>query len=393
MISPLVISVENASKKFKLKQETSLKDSFLNFFNPKSRPSDDFWALNNVSVDIHAGETIGLIGHNGSGKSTLLKLIGGIIDPTSGSVKSRGKLAALLELGAGFHPDLSGKDNVFLNAALLGMSREETEARYDEIVNFAGIPDFMNTQVKFYSSGMFVRLAFSVAVHTDPDILIIDEVLAVGDEAFQWRCFEKINEFKNKGCTIVLVSHALDQVQQLCDRVLVLDHGHVVFDGLPSESVKVFRELQLVDLNSSTLTNALSSNSFSFARVEFNSQVENGKTLQGSEFSISFQMISKEPVPEVNFALIFETISGQDICGFTSHGKNNNLSLRSGANQFEIHFPEGIQIGGGHYYIAILLLDESGSMLHSAKHLLAVDFKQVNFNWGFVASEANFIQS
>lgn len=391
MNSPLVISVENASKKFKLKQETSLKDSFLNFFNPKSRPSDDFWALNNVSVDIHAGETIGLIGHNGSGKSTLLKLIGGIIDPTSGSVKSRGKLAALLELGAGFHPDLSGKDNVFLNAALLGMSREETEARYDEIVNFAGIPDFMNTQVKFYSSGMFVRLAFSVAVHTDPDILIIDEVLAVGDEAFQWRCFEKINEFKNKGCTIVLVSHALDQVQQLCDRVLVLDHGHVLFDGRPVDAVKRFRTIQLDDMKSEQRNVSSSGGMFAFGEVSLSSSAI-GPILPGEPFTLKIELESKKSLSNINLAVSVETLSGQDVSGFTSHGRELGLQIIPGMNKFEIFFPEGIYLGGGHYYLAIMLLDSQGQLLHNDRHAVAIDVANTPSTWGLVSAGVDFRQ-
>lgn len=392
MTSPLVISVENASKKFKLKQESTLKDSLLGLFNRKSRANEDFWALKNVSVDIHAGETIGLIGHNGSGKSTLLKLIGGIIDPTIGSVKSRGKLAALLELGAGFHPDLTGKDNVFLNAALLGMSREETEERYDDIVAFAGIPDFMNTQVKFYSSGMFVRLAFSVAVHTDPDILIIDEVLAVGDEAFQWRCFEKINEFKNRGCTIVLVSHALDQVQQLCGRVLVLDHGVVVFDGKPTDAVKRFRKIQLDEMNSEQESSLSTETLFAFGEMALASSSNQSQIQPGEPWILQIELEARNSHNNINLAVSIETISGQDVSGFTSHGRELDLHIQSGMNKFEILFPDGIYLGGGHYYLAVMLLDEYGHLLQSAKHAVTVDVAHSPSTWGFVTARAEFRQ-
>ncbi len=170
-------------------------------------------------------------------------MIGGIIQPTSGDVRQRGRVAALIELGAGFHPDLTGRENVYLNASVLGLSREETRASFDDILDFSGVGDFIDTQVKFYSSGMFVRLAFAIAVHTDPDILLVDEVLAVGDEQFQRKCLDKIKEFQRQGRTIIIVSHALDQIEELCDRVILMDKGRVAFDGLAEAAVERFREL------------------------------------------------------------------------------------------------------------------------------------------------------
>jgi ABC-2 type transport system ATP-binding protein len=170
---PTVIRVDNVSKRFILHKDKSVKERLVNFSRSR-RHRDDFWALRDVSFDIAMGSTVGLVGHNGSGKSTLLKAIGGIIQPTSGSVSRRGRLAALLELGAGFHPDLTGRENVYLNAAILGLTRQETDKHFDEIVEFSGIEDFIDTQVKFYSSGMYVRLAFAVAVHVDPDVLLVD---------------------------------------------------------------------------------------------------------------------------------------------------------------------------------------------------------------------------
>ena len=180
------------SKRFTVRKDSSLKERVVTLGRAGRRHKHDFWALSDVDLDIHAGTTIGLIGHNGSGKSTLLKVLGGIIQPTTGEVQQRGRVAALLELGAGFHPDLTGRENVFLNASVLGLSREETEAQFDAILEFSGVADFIDTQVKFYSSGMYVRLAFAIAVHTDPDILLVDEVLAVGDERFQKKCLDKI---------------------------------------------------------------------------------------------------------------------------------------------------------------------------------------------------------
>jgi ABC-2 type transport system ATP-binding protein len=191
---------------------------------------------------LEPGKTLGLIGANGSGKSTLLKIIGGILTPDTGYVERRGRLAALLELGSGFHVDLTGRENVFLNASILGFSRRQTQELFDTIVEFSGVSDFIDTQVKFYSSGMFVRLAFAVAVHVDPDVLLVDEVLAVGDEPFQRKCMERIKQFQRDGKTIVFVTHGLDMVRQLCDRVIMLDHGEVLVDGTPVDALRAFRE-------------------------------------------------------------------------------------------------------------------------------------------------------
>lgn len=237
---PVIIDVQNVSKRFVMRKDKTLKERILN--PGRSRQNrEDFWATRELSLQIRAGQTVGLIGPNGAGKSTLLKLIGGIIQPTTGRVLSRGRLAALLELGAGFHPDLTGRENVYLNAAILGLTREQTDEHFEDIVEFSGIREFIDTQVKFYSSGMYVRLAFAVAIHVDPDILLVDEVLAVGDEAFQKKCLDKIKSFQEEGRTIVLVSHSLGQVEDLCTRVVVLGQGSVVFDGDPHEGVKLLR--------------------------------------------------------------------------------------------------------------------------------------------------------
>ena len=240
MTEPLV-RIDDVSKQFVLHKDKSIKDRVL-YWRSRSKSRSEFRALDGVSLEIHLGETVGLIGHNGSGKSTLLKVIGGIIDPSEGAVYRRGRVAALLELGAGFHPDLSGRENVYLNAALLGMSTAETDAVFDDIVEFSGIGEFIDSQVKFYSSGMYVRLAFAVAVHSDPDLLLVDEVLAVGDEPFQLKCMNKIRQFQKEGRTIVLVSHSSEQVADVCTRAVVLDAGRVVHDGAVGAGIRVLRE-------------------------------------------------------------------------------------------------------------------------------------------------------
>ncbi|MCZ2816408.1 ABC transporter ATP-binding protein [Modestobacter sp. VKM Ac-2984] len=236
-----VIRVNDVSKKFSINVNKSLKERLVNSRQTKEK-RQEFWALRDIDLSIDAGTSIGLIGHNGSGKSTLLKVIGGILSPSSGFVERRGRLAALLELGAGFHGDLTGRENVYLNASILGLSRADTDRYFDEIVDFSGIEEFLDTQVKFYSSGMYVRLAFSVAVHVDPEILLIDEVLAVGDEAFQRKCLDKIREFMREGRTIIFVTHGLDLVRDLCDRAVLLDHGVMQYDGAPTQAIRMIRD-------------------------------------------------------------------------------------------------------------------------------------------------------
>ena len=208
-------------------------------------PFNDFWALRDVEFEVHTGETFGIIGRNGSGKSTMLKCIAGILQPTSGQIVVRGQVAAMLELGACFQPELSGRDNIFLNASLLGLSRREIERRFDAIVAFAELEDFIDNQVRFYSSGMYVRLGFAVAVNVEPDVLLIDEVLAVGDERFQQKCMERVHQFQSEGRTIILVSHSADVVRQVCDRVVVLETGKVVTVAPPGEAIRAFRDCLL----------------------------------------------------------------------------------------------------------------------------------------------------
>lgn len=240
---PDIVQLEGVTKRFRVRKDNNLKDRIVHLGRLGSAHRQDFYAVDGVSLSIEAGTTVGLMGANGSGKSTLLKLIGGIVTPSSGTIRRRGRMAALLELGAGFHPDLSGRENVYLNAAILGLSRAEVDERFDDIVAFSGIGDFIDTAVKFYSSGMYVRLAFAVAVHTDPDILLVDEVLAVGDEAFQRKCMDRITQFREEGRTIVLVSHSAQQVAELCDRGIVLRNGEVVFDGGTNAAISALRDV------------------------------------------------------------------------------------------------------------------------------------------------------
>jgi ABC-2 type transport system ATP-binding protein len=210
--------------------------------------TQDFYALRDISLEIKQGGTVGLIGANGAGKSTLLKVLAGILRPSQGTVETRGRIASLLELGAGFNGELTGRENVYLNASLLGMSHRETDRVFDSIVNFAELEEFIDNPVKHYSSGMYVRLGFAVAVHVDPDVLLVDEVLAVGDEHFARKCLDKIAEFQDDGRTILFVSHGLDVVERICSRGVVLDHGRVVFDGDPYFATGELRKILGTDV-------------------------------------------------------------------------------------------------------------------------------------------------
>ncbi|WP_028276017.1 ABC transporter ATP-binding protein [Arthrobacter sp. I3] len=236
------IEVSNVSKEFVLRHTRSIKEAVV--WLVKGRKGDlskKFHALKDVSLMVETGETVALLGLNGSGKSTLLKHISGVMLPDSGSVYTRGRVAGLIEVGAGFHPDLSGRDNVYLNGAILGMTEKQINERFDAIIEFSEIGEFIDTEVKFYSSGMYLRLAFSVAVHTDPEVFLIDEILAVGDEPFQRKCIAKIQELAQQGKTLVVVSHDLDLVSRICSRGVYLEHGNVLFDGPIDEAVARLR--------------------------------------------------------------------------------------------------------------------------------------------------------
>ena len=244
MSGEVILSVDHLVKSFRIHHQKT--NSLKQLLAARGRNRfEDFVAVNDVTFDVREGEVFGVIGQNGSGKSTLLKCMAGILQPNSGSVSVYRRMGALLELGAGFHPELTGRENIFLNAAILGMGRREISGRFDEIVDFSGLHTFIDQPVKTYSSGMYVRLAFAVAINVDPQLLIVDEILAVGDVSFQRRCMEKFVEFRNEGRTIVLVTHDMGSIKNLCDRAIWLEHGKVVDAGDPSDLVEAYTERML----------------------------------------------------------------------------------------------------------------------------------------------------
>jgi lipopolysaccharide transport system ATP-binding protein len=239
------LTFENVGMRFRMYRErvTTLKEAVLGRFR-HLRTADEFWALRDVSFRVGPGEAVGLVGHNGSGKSTLLKIAAGVLRASEGRVDVRGRVSPMIELAAGFDPELTGRDNIFLNGALMGHTRKEMALKFDRIVEFSELGEFIDMPVKNYSSGMYARLGFAIAVDVEPEILMIDEVLAVGDERFQAKCMDRIRAIKQAGCTIFYVSHAMDQVEELCERVIVLHHGRVEFDGAPVPAIARYRELQ-----------------------------------------------------------------------------------------------------------------------------------------------------
>lgn len=367
------------SKRFVLRKDNSLKERVVTLGRAGRRHREDFWALRDINLTIKAGTTVGLIGHNGSGKSTLLKLIGGIVDPTSGDVKRRGRLAALLELGAGFHPDLTGRENVYLNASILGMSKADTDRVFDSIVSFSGIADFIDTQVKFYSSGMYVRLAFAVAVHTDPDVLLVDEVLAVGDEAFQRKCFDTIRRFQSEGRTIVLVSHSLGQVQEFCDRAILLHEGRLVFDGDPTEAVPRFRDL-LEDRRTATpevAPAATVGGKVSITRLQISDPatgeaLSSGHAIQtGGRVRIDTTVATTEPLEAWMLGVQINNVHGQAVFGVGSDLVGTELPPVDGTITITT-LVENAMFGPGKYFVDASVLAMDG--VHLADVMQAANF-------------------
>jgi ABC-2 type transport system ATP-binding protein len=296
---PAAVEVADVSKRFRIFREkpTSVKQRLVT----SHARAEDFWALRDVSLEVAEGSTFGLIGHNGSGKTTLLKCVAGILRPTSGAIRQRGRLAALLELGAGFHPELTGRENVYLNASFLGLSRRETDGAYESIVAFAELEDFMDNQVKFFSSGMLVRLGFAVAVHVEPDVLLIDEVLAVGDEAFQAKCIGRVREFQREGRTIVLVTHALDTVREICDRAAMLHHGRLHALGPPDDVVREMRYV-LLGVTDPGFVPEEGTREVEIAEVQIvrDGGAGEGPVLRGDPLTVQVDVRTNEPVDDLD---------------------------------------------------------------------------------------------
>ncbi|WP_378147475.1 ABC transporter ATP-binding protein [Cnuibacter sp. UC19_7] len=387
-----VIQVQNVSKRFTIRKDKSLKERLVNAGRSR-RFKEDFWALKDVSFEINAGTTVGLIGSNGSGKSTMLKAIGGIIEPTRGAVRRRGRLAALLELGAGFHQDLTGRENVYLNASILGLSRRQTDQYFDEIVEFSGIGKFIDTQVKFYSSGMYIRLAFSVAVHVDPDLLLVDEVLAVGDEAFQRKCLDKIREFQYEGRTIVIVSHSLEQVSDLCERVVLLNRGELVVDGSPIEATAAFRDILerdrvegIEDSRGSAPAPAAPAGEITGARVHAIGRAIGEPVQPGDDLEVQIDYRHAAGIDDWIAGLGIDNTTGQVVYATTTQHLGVELDPLKGDRTVEFLIKD-VRLGGGKYFINGTFTDGRGVHLADGSQIASFDVTQFPFAVGSMYAE------
>lgn len=333
-----VIEASGVSKRFKLYRQRfhTLKERAVLFH--LARRTGEFWALRDVSFEVEAGRTFGLIGANGSGKTTLLRLIAGILQPTLGEIRITGRVTALLELGAGFHPDLTGRENVYLNGSILGLSRREIDRQFESIVDFAELEEFIDNPVRNYSSGMYVRLGFAVAVHMDPDILLIDEVLAVGDEAFQDKCLQRIRAFQREGRTIVFVTHAVDLVREMCDLALLLDKGVVAALGPPAEVVRRYRE-RVATTPTGEKVNVLHTVDISEVEVLDASGKPAETLISGQPMRVEVELMAHAFVSDPVFSVNIHDSAGQHIFGTNTHWRFLKIDLDSGPARLAIDFP------------------------------------------------------
>ncbi|QZN84801.1 ABC transporter ATP-binding protein [Cellulomonas sp. C5510] len=389
MGTPTVVEVRDVSKRFVIRKEKSLKERIVNF-GRSNLHKEDFWALRNIDLEIESGSSVGLIGPNGSGKSTLLKTIGGILQPTSGTVRTRGRMAALLELGAGFHPDLTGRENVFLNASILGLSSQETEKYFDAIVDFSGIEPFIDTQVKFYSSGMYVRLAFAVAVHVDPDVLLVDEVLAVGDEPFQRKCMDRIKTFQHEGRTIVLVTHGLDQVAEICDRAVVLEHGNVISDGEPRDGLRVLRsefdQIRAAEIERQQAAAGDVPEERPRAEVHAVQLLQRGTPVEeistGSPLEVRVVVDAHERLDDWVLGFGFDSSIGQGVFGTNSKLLGVPMPALSGRGTFDFTIP-ATHLGEGSYTVHAAIAGPTGAELHrlreAARLTVGADGREIGY--------------
>jgi len=367
MTRPGEIVVVRASRHFKVypREARRLKDTVV--ARRRSRPTDVV-ALRDVSFEVEPGSAVGLVGRNGSGKTTLLRLISGIIKPTSGRVDVGGRVGSLLELGAGFHPDLTGRENVFLNGSIHGLKRAYVREQLDEIVAFAGLEQFIDLPVRTYSSGMYMRLGFAIAAHIDADVLLLDEVFAVGDEQFQRKCFGKIFEFKQRGGTIVFVSHDASAVERLCDRAILLRDGDVEFDGATHAAIVRYRQLLAGDLDPAERGAGLKEWGSGDARIEELALLgPDGEArtqfLAGEPLALRLRVVAERPLPPPRLSLELRDASGLLVAGV---GQSTAvLGWDQDTTELFVRFEvDQLPLADGRFHVRLGLTDETGERLY-----------------------------
>lgn len=355
-----ILEVKNISKKFRINHELqpylSLRDRLGNIFKTTTS-TEDFWALKDISFDVMPGDTIGIIGKNGAGKSTLLKILSRITPPTSGKIICRGRIASLLEVGTGFHPELNGRENVFLNGSILGMKRSEILKQFDAIVDFAGVEKFIDTPLKHYSSGMQLRLAFAVAAFLEPEILIIDEVLAVGDAEFQKKCMGKMGEVSNSGRTILFVSHQLGAVKELCSRGILLSNGQIKSAGDIENTIANYSH-ELSELNY-FVNGHLHIKAKNIYKIElFSNHHLSNSIVSGTNIKLKFFFKTKQMLSYPILGLVIKDFIGNPVIGINNkHYQGNLITSQINSGVFEINFPE-LHLIHGDYLVDVYLGNE-----------------------------------
>ena len=319
----------------------------------KKREEDKFWALRDVNFAIRKGQTVGVIGPNGSGKSSLLGLVAGTITPTTGSLQSDGRISSLLELGAGFHPDLSGRENVFLNAAILGIPREDVKRRLDHIIEFSGLRDFIDAPVKHYSSGMYVRLGFAVAIEMDPDILLVDEVLAVGYMAFQMKCYDRIREYQRRGKTLLLVSHDLVSVEQFCDEVKLIHQGRLVAEGNPSDVIIKYMQTYMTRMGQLNVEeHGTREVEFIDVKLRDESGQESTTFITGKSMFIDIHYRARARIEKPIFGFSLKTGNGFFIFGSNTQIMNYPIAAVEGEGRMRLKI-EPLTLMEGKYFLSL----------------------------------------
>ena len=420
-----VISVENLSKTYRLGQISSgtLFRDFERWLarmrgkpDPYARIGDadhgnrdgeELWALRDVSFEVKQGEVLGIIGRNGAGKSTLLKILSRVTAPTSGQIKVRGRIASLLEVGTGFHPELTGRENIYLNGAILGMTRAEVRRKFDEIVDFAGVEQFIDTPVKRYSSGMYVRLAFAVAAHLDPEILVVDEVLAVGDAEFQKKCLGKMGEVAKGGRTVLFVSHNIAAMQLLCDRALLLTRGTLVNDGNTDVIIRSYLcdqntvQENRVSLIAANIRTHGGEPILKEVWLENMEGVCSSNLFMGEQFTICVRFESKQPIRTPGFGFIIENETGQRITAITNYIHDSFGFPRSTSSGIVRCAVQNNPILPGNYYITLSLVEANAMYIDRVERVLQLNIdsadvtgagKMFNTNHGmiFLPAEIHF---
>lgn len=364
-----VIDIKNLTKKYALYAKP--KDRLKEALNPfRKSYHEDFYALNNLNIEVAKGETVGFIGENGSGKSTLLKIITGVLTQTSGEIKIDGKISALLELGSGFNPEYSGYENIYLNGMVLGFSREQIDDMVDDIITFADIGDHINQPVKTYSSGMFVRLAFAVAINVDPDILIVDEALAVGDLEFQLKCMEKFTEFRNSNKTILFVSHDINSIRRFCDRVYWLKNGEIVDEGETMEVTEQYdnflkkKSLTSIDRERTMVEEHTAADIVEVQNAEILN--ENLEPLEMVEQDSTVIVKVEYNVKNINIkspvlGIAIRAIDNRYVCGLNTLLDKKNIPWEKGKNVFYLRYNK-MGLLSGEYYFDIALFEENATV-------------------------------